>query len=95
MLIKGTELNRSQREQVLNAFPYRWTSDNTRRLTVYNPCPNCDIKAPIVNLQTSEGHNHPTIPLITDDEWLNQYAFHFVKDGSRLMYNKLYAEKLY
>lgn len=28
----------------------------------------------------------------TDSEWIAEHAFHFVKDGSRLMFNRHYAE---
>lgn len=87
MWIKGSELTPSQRKDVLNAFPYRWTYENSQRTQAYKPCPLCDIRDPYVNPQSSEGHNHPTIPLIHDDEWLSQYAFHFVKDGSRMANN--------
>ncbi len=34
----------------------------------------------------------PTIPLQTDHDWINNHAFHFVKDGSRLMYNRHHCE---
>jgi hypothetical protein len=34
------------------------------------------------------GHYHCP----TDEEWLRQHAFHFVKDGSRLMENRRHCE---
>ena len=34
----------------------------------------------------------PTMALISDEEWLRDHAFHFVKDGSRLMANRQHAE---
>jgi len=34
----------------------------------------------------------PTIPLISDSQWLKEHAFHFTKDGSRLMVNRRHAE---
>lgn len=34
----------------------------------------------------------PTIPLVSDSEWLAKHAFHFIKDGSRLARNRHYAE---
>lgn len=34
-LIKGKDLNSSQRGQVLNTYVYRWTSDNKRRESIY------------------------------------------------------------
>ena len=30
----------------------------------------------------------PTIPLVSDSEWLAKHAFHFLKDGSRLARNR-------
>ena len=38
---------------------------------------------------------HPKIPLISDHEWLNKHAFHFLKDGSRLMHNRQYCDPDY
>ena len=37
----------------------------------------------------------PTIAPVTDEEWLAEHAFHFLKDGSRLMMNRGYAEPHY
>ena len=37
----------------------------------------------------------PSTPLISDQEWLAQYAFHFVKDGSRLSKQRRWAEPAY
>lgn len=37
----------------------------------------------------------PTMPLQTDHDWLNDHAFHFVKDGSRLMANRRHCEPAY
>jgi hypothetical protein len=79
MLIKGQDLNYRQRQEVLSAFLYRWTTGNKNREALY-----ADL-----------GHRPPTIPLQTDDEWLKEHAFHFVKDGSRLMFNRHHAEPVY
>ena len=35
------------------------------------------------------------VPAISDDEWLKERAFHFLKDGSRLMANRHRAEPHY
>jgi len=64
MLILGTHLGSKLRQDVLNAFIYRWTSDNPRRESVY------------ANI------SKPTMPLITDDEWLSKYYFHVTKRGT-------------
>lgn len=78
--VTGGELTPEMRQQVLNSFPYRWTSDNPQRLTAYKPCESCDIQHPFVGGNAS-GHNHPTIPLISDDQWLQKHKFHFFNDG--------------
>jgi hypothetical protein len=82
-LIKGTDLSDRQRKLVLAAFPYRWTHESPHRCQVYR-CALCDVRHPYVNAVTSNGHTHPTVPLISDAEWLTRYAFWFVNDGSRL-----------
>lgn len=74
MLIKGNELTPKQREEVLNAFIYRWTRDNK------NP---------------ARAKTQARIPLVSDDEWLQDHAFHFVTNGSRLMYNRRYCVPAY
>jgi len=77
MLIRGDQLNDHQRRYVLNAYIYRWTSDNPRREEVYSNAAICQ---------------RPTMPLVTDEEWLKDHAFHFTKDGKRLMANRRHAE---
>lgn len=67
MLIKGSDLSEKQKQLVLNAFIYRWTSDNRQRESSWSGI-----------------DGQPTIPLITDEEWLADHAFHFVRDGSHL-----------
>jgi hypothetical protein len=94
MLIRGDKLTQRQREQVLAAFIYRWTTGNKQRTQVYK-CELCDIRTPYVNTQSANGHSHPTIPLQTDDQWLAEHAFHFVADGSRLMANRRHAEPVF
>lgn len=100
-LIKGLDLTREQRAQVLAAFLYRWTSDNKRRAEVYKLCPVCNVAggradapdqsytAPVECRQ-----HHPTVPLITDAEWLAQHAFYFTKAG-RLAANRRFCEPAY
>lgn len=90
--IRGDKLPSALRERVLNAFPYRWTTGNRQRLQAYQPCPLCDIRNPAV-APTAEGHNHPTIPLISDEQWLAEHAFWF-KDG-QLDPRKRFAEPAY
>lgn len=77
MLIKGTNLNTRQRQQVLGAFIYRWTTGNERREEVYKTV-----------------SSSPTIPLQTDEQWLAEHAFHFLKNGSRLMASVHFCEPL-
>lgn len=78
MLIKGDQLNERQMRQVLNAFGYRWTIENGRRVEAWLPA-SC----------------WPTIPKVSDAEWIQAHAFHFLKDGSRLMANRRHAEPAY
>jgi predicted nucleic acid-binding Zn-ribbon protein len=85
-LIPGSELTPQMRKQVENAFIYRWTKDNQARVKTYlhymgGECPKCDIRNPYVNEQSAEGHPHPTIPLIDDNQWINEHAFSFTNDG--------------
>lgn len=79
-LIAGTQLDSRQRQQVLAAFIYRWTSGNTRRTHVWK-CTLCDIKTPYENSTTANGHTHPTIPLQTDEQWISAHAFYVNKNG--------------
>jgi hypothetical protein len=37
----------------------------------------------------------PTIPLISDEQWLKDHAFWFLDDGSRLSANHKHAELVY
>lgn len=80
-LVRGDQLTPEMLQQVQNAFPYRWTSENPHRTA--RPCDACDINEPFVG-GSAEGHNHPTIPLQTDDQWIREHSFHFTNDG-RLM----------
>ena len=50
--------------------------DNPHRIQNYS-CSQCDIADPYVNEVHAEGHSHPTVPLITDDQWIAEHAFHF------------------
>lgn len=77
-LVPGNSLNPKQKTNVLNAFPYRWTHENPQRKSAYGRCPdgNCDPNSPTVNTESAEGHNHPTMPLQHDSEWLASHAFH-------------------
>jgi len=44
-------------------------------------CPKCDIRNPYVNEQSAEGHPHPTIRMIDDEQWIREHAFNFTNDG--------------
>lgn len=79
-LIRGDRLTVEQQAEVLQIFVYRWTRDNPHRTRVYR-CSLCDIRTPYENTKSAEGHPHPTIPLISDKEWLQQYCFHVTKEG--------------
>jgi hypothetical protein len=77
MLVRGDQLSESARRQVLAAFGYRWTIENESRARYW-----C----------RQSGANPPRIPLIPDEQWLREHAFHVVQDGSRLMKNRSHAE---
>ena len=66
MLIRGDKLTDRLKKEVLGAYIYRWTSDNKRRVSIW-----ATIKA-----------GAPTIPLVTDAEWLADHAFHVTAAGN-------------
>jgi hypothetical protein len=79
-LVRGDALTPEMRRQVENAFVYRWTKENKSRTSVYH-CDKCDVaNNPFVG-SNAEGHQHPTIPLQSDDEWLREHAFYFTNAG--------------
>ncbi len=80
-LVRGNRLTPRQRAEVLAAFIYRCTKDNAQRVQAWGRCSKCDVRNPYVNPQSAEGHSHPTIPLVTDADWLRQHAFYFTADG--------------
>ena len=77
-LVRGDQLTPAARTAVLRAFFYRWTSDNPRRAEVYAPL-------------TALGHQPPTAPLVSDEEWLREHSFWIKKDGT-LSTSRRYAE---
>jgi hypothetical protein len=93
MLIRGSDLNAAQRRQVLNAFIYRWTHENARQ-NYRGQCPGCvQNRRPASRRQMSETEWHAHhLPLISDEQWLAEHAFHFTADGSRLARNRQHAE---
>lgn len=82
MLIRGDKLTHMQRQEVLRTFVHRWTLENAGI---------CETLRKV--WQREDWHAYHTA-LITDDQWLLEHAFHFVKDGSRLMANN-HAEPAY
>ena len=64
--VNGAKLNADAREQVLSTFGYRWTVENETRARRW-----C----------ATGGIEPPTMPLVTDSEWLASYAFHVTKTG--------------
>lgn len=103
MLIAGKKLNAQQREQVCRAFVRRWTHENARQ-SYGGKCPGCEqstrggriVTGPrgAEKVWTREEWHAYHVPLTSDDEWIAAHAFHFTKDGSRLMV-KRYAEPAY
>lgn len=99
MLIKGTDLTSAQRRMVLATFVHRWTHENAPQ-TYNGRCPAC------VQREQTGGRSTDIMPdgqmwhqyhthLTTDDEWIAQHAFHFVKDGSRLSSQQSSCEPAY
>lgn len=82
-LMRGDQLTPEMEQQVKDAFVMRWTRENTNRTLMYN-CDKCDIMNPYVNTQSSNGHSHPTVPLQSDEQWINEHSFTFTNAG-RLM----------
>lgn len=103
-LIKGVDLTPAQRAEVLRAYVYRWTFENARQ-SYRGKCPGCEQstrsgliitgpkEAPKIWTR-AEWHAYHT-PLISDDQWLRQHAFHFLADGSRLSHAQTHAETVY
>lgn len=85
MLIIGSQLNAKQRAEVLSAFVHRWTIENVQRRTPEGR------RIQEERTRLMRAGVRPA-PLVTDEEWLAAYAFHFVADGSRLMHNRLWCE---
>lgn len=92
MLIRGDQLTDRQREEVLRVFVLRWTHENAKQ-TYHGRCPACEqARACRVFPLPYSGWHARHAPLVSDVEWLQVHAFHFLKDGSRLMANKRYTE---
>ena len=75
-LIKGENLNKRQREQVTRAFGYRWTNQNLRHATWAYEYANLAL---------------PYMEPISDDKWIQEHAFYFLNDGSRMAANRHHA----
>jgi hypothetical protein len=80
VLIEGNKLTWSQRKQVLANFIYRWTVDNVNRVRAWK-------------VSVPDPKSWPRIPLISDEEWLGRYSFHFTATG-QLSRRKTYAEPI-
>lgn len=80
-LVRGTDLPPDLRREVLDTFLHRWTRDNPHRVQAWGTCPLCDIREPYVNPRSAEGHRHPTVPLISDAEWLATTGFWVTRAG--------------
>ena len=78
MLKRGDTLTEQQKREVKNAFIYRWTVENEKRVRSMLRPSQC-----------------PTMAVISDEQWINEHAFHFIADGSRLTHNRSYAEPAY
>jgi hypothetical protein len=61
--INGCKLRLKQREEVLRTWVYRWTYDNPRRVWAW------------ARAGRLWGIPMPTLPLISDKEWLSRHNF--------------------
>ena len=99
MIIKGADLTSAQRSAVLAAFVHRHTVENAKRRGV--PCILCDRRWPYVTgprgdrkvWERAEWHAYH-VPAVTDQQWIRDHAFSFLKDGSRLTLHG-YAQPVY
>jgi hypothetical protein len=64
--VKGDKLSAKVQQEILNGYIYRWTKENHARAKA---------------LHEKLG-SIPTIPLISDAQWLATHAFKVNKDGS-------------
>jgi hypothetical protein len=81
-IVRGDKLPQRLQDEALRRYIYRWTTGNTQRGSSYGYCPHCKTpggKPSETNIACRQ--IHPTIPLITDAEWLRTHAFHITKDG--------------
>lgn len=62
----GNTLSPDEQRDVLDAFGYRWTVENQRRATSW---------------YRTGGHKPPTMPPISDADWLRCTAFRVTKSG--------------
>lgn len=89
--VHGTRLTPAQREQVLAAFVHRHTRENSIR-TYGGRCPACEQVGPFPytcgealpdgpHVYTRDEWHAYHSPLVSDDEWLAKYSFHFTMGG--------------
>jgi hypothetical protein len=100
MLIKGSQLTDAQRRIVLAAFVHRHTIENAKRRGV--DCVLCADSGGNYEVTIPAGQHSATtirkawhehhVKVQTDDQWLADHAFAFVKDGSRLSTRNTHAE---
>lgn len=94
-VIRGDKLPHHLQEEILRRFVHRWTTGNTQRASVYGVCPHCGVaggKPSKTNVACRQVH--PTLPLISDAQWLREHAFHVTKAG-RLDARHAHAEPHY
>jgi hypothetical protein len=81
-IVRGDKLPARLQDEALRRYIYRWTTGNDRRGHAYGYCPHCKTQGgrpSETNIACRQVH--PTIPLISDVEWLKTHAFHITKDG--------------
>lgn len=101
MMIKGSDLTDYQREQVLAAFVHRHTVENAKRRGV--ACILCHSVGRFPYVTGTPGDRKVWewaawhayhVKAVSDRQWLQDHAFHFVANGSRLALHR-HAEPAY
>jgi len=81
-LARGDRLTAALRRQVLAAFVHRWTHENAKQ-TYNGRCPACVQQRQCGGDMVVDGkpwHEYH-VPLVTDQEWLREHAFHVTVNG--------------
>lgn len=101
-LIRGDKLKPEAYREALSACIYRWTWENGARLRERLPmCPVCKVAGGMPDYPPENytapiecRQYHPTVPLVSDADWMRAHAFSVKRDGS-LDARSRYAQPAY